>query len=64
MKDDKKGHSSESDRLARVQANITKAKALLARLEKKYGKAEPRSEEEREWRWRQIMRHRSFLDDV
>ena len=45
-------------------ANATQAEAAISRLEKKYGKAEPRSEEEREWRWRQIMRHRSFLDDV
>jgi|LauGreDrversion4_2_1035121.scaffolds.fasta_scaffold1473408_1 hypothetical protein len=63
MKDDKKSHSSESDRLARIQVNLAKAKELSARLEKKYGKVPPRSEEENEWRWRQIMRHKRFLDE-
>ena len=63
MKNDKKDHASESDRLARIQANLAKAKELSARLEKKYGKVAPRSEEENEWRWRQIMLHKGFLDE-
>lgn len=64
MSDEKKTHSSESDRESRVRANLAKAKELSDRLEKKYGKTKPRSEEENEWRWRQIIRHRSFLDDT
>ena len=64
MKDDKKGHSSESDRLTRAQQALAQARELSARLEKKYGKVERKSEEEREWRWRQIMRRRSLQDDV
>jgi len=64
MKDDKKAHSSESDRQTRVQANLARANETLARLEKKYGKAKPLSEEEQAWRWRHLMRHRRFLDDV
>ena len=64
MKDDKKALSSESDRQARIQANLARANETLARLEKKYGKAKPLSEEEQAWRWRHLMRHRQFLDDV
>ena len=64
MKDEKKAHSSESDRQARIRANLAEARQLREALEKKYGKVERLSEEEREWRWRNLMRHRQFLDDV
>jgi hypothetical protein len=58
-----KAPSSESERLARAQQALAQARALSARLEKKYGKIPPRSEEENEWRWRQIMLHKGFLDE-
>ena len=64
MKDDKKAHSSESDRQARVQASLARAREMLAKMDKKYGKPKPLSEEEQAWRWRHLMRHRQFLDDV
>lgn len=63
MKDDKKAPSSESDRQARIRANLAEARQLREALEKKYGKVERLSEEEREWRWHHLMRHKRFLDE-
>jgi hypothetical protein len=62
-KEGAKAPSSEADRLARAQEALAQARELSARLEKKYGKVAPRSEEENEWRWRQIMLHKGFLDE-
>ena len=64
MKDEKKGHSSESDAQNRARASLAKARETLARIEQKYGKGKELSEEEQAWRWRHLMRHRRFLDDV
>jgi hypothetical protein len=64
MSDGNKGHFSESDRENRVRAKLAKSKELLDRLDKKYGKAKPLSEDEQAWRWRHLMRHRRFLEDV
>jgi hypothetical protein len=63
MKDDEKAPSSESDRQARVRANLARARETLAKMDKKYGKPEPLSEEERDWRWHHLMRHKRFLDE-
>jgi len=66
MSEEKKGRSSESDRLERIQANLAKGRELLKRMEKKRN-GRPKvelSEEEQAWRWRHLMRHREFLDDV
>lgn len=66
MSEEKKGHSSESDRLERIQANLAKGRELLKEMEKKRN-GRPKvelSEEEQAWRWRHLMRHRQFLDDV
>jgi hypothetical protein len=66
MSEEKKGRSSESDRLERIQANLAKGRELLKRMEKKRN-GRPKvelPEEEQAWRWRHLMRHREFLDDV
>lgn len=66
MSEEKKGRSSESDRLERIQANLAKGRELLKEMEKKRN-GRPKvelSEEEQAWRWRHLMRHRQFLDDV
>ena len=66
MSEEKKGRSSESDRLERIQANLAKGRELLKRMEQKRN-GRPKvelSEEDQAWRWRHLMRHREFLDDV
>jgi hypothetical protein len=66
MSEEKKGRSSGSDRSERIQANLAKGRELLKRMEKKRN-GRPKvelSEEEQAWRWRHLMRHREFLDDV
>lgn len=66
MSEEKKGRSSESDRSERVKAALAKAQEVLDRAEKKRN-GRPKvelSEEEQAWRWRHLMRHRQFLDDV
>jgi hypothetical protein len=55
--------SPESEREKRVQASLVQARETLARMDKKYGKPEPLSEEERDWRWHHLMRHKRFLDE-
>ena len=65
IQDAAKPGSSESDRLERIQANLAKGRELLKQMEKKRN-GRPKvelSEEEQAWRWRHLMRHRSFLDD-
>jgi hypothetical protein len=59
-----KARSSESLRQKRVQATISEYRELSAKLEK-LRNGRPRvelSEEELEWRWRQIILHKGFLD--
>ena len=66
MSDKKKDdHSSESDRLERIQANLAKGRELLKRMEKKRN-GRPKvelSEDEREARWRHLIRSGKFLDE-
>jgi|LauGreDrversion4_2_1035121.scaffolds.fasta_scaffold3644447_1 hypothetical protein len=59
-----KDSSSESERQKRVRATIKEYRQLSAKLEK-LRNGRPRvelSEEELEWRWRQIILHKGFLD--
>jgi hypothetical protein len=63
MKDDKKAHSSESDRQKRVRASLARARETLARMDKKYGKPNPLSEDELEARWRHLMQSGKFIDE-
>jgi hypothetical protein len=55
-----KGYSSESAKQA-----LAEHRQLMSELEKlRNGRPKiEMSEEEKEWRWRQLMRHGRFLDD-
>jgi hypothetical protein len=63
MKDEKKGHSPESDAQNRARASLAKARETLARIERKYGKGKELSEDELEARWRHLMQSGKFIDE-
>jgi hypothetical protein len=50
------GNSPEVERESRVREKLARSKAFLAKLDKKYGKPPPMSEDEKESRWRHLMR--------
>lgn len=57
--------SPESEREKRVKATIKEARRLSAKLEK-LRNGRPRvelSQEELDWRWHHLMRHKRFLDE-
>ena len=57
--------SPESEREKRVKAAIKEARRLSARLEKlRNGRPQVElSQEELDWRWHHLMRHKRFLDE-
>jgi hypothetical protein len=66
MSDEKKGHSSESGNSRREQSGREMYRAMREELDR-LRKGRPKvklPEEEQAWRWRHLMRHRRFLDDV
>lgn len=57
--------SPESEREKRVKAAIKEARRLSAKLDK-LRNGRPRvglSQEELDWRWHHLMRHKRFLDE-
>jgi len=53
----------ESEREKRVRASLARARETLARIDKKYGKPKPLSQDELEARWRHLMQSGKFLDE-